>query len=91
MNADLLAAYPTVQCAVAWVETFVCQPPSDDPLSAWDEIMAPPTPPPNVVVAIVRESVADDDYALAEVKARVVAEMGRPEFATYVAGRMGSC
>jgi hypothetical protein len=87
----LLAAYPTVKHAIAWVELFVVMKNDDEPESAWDWMMSRPQPlTPADIATAIRDSVDEGDEDVGRA-ALAKAEMGRPEFLTYIAGRMGAC
>lgn len=89
--ADLLAAYPTVQTAIAWVERFVMTPyPCDPGKTPWDYMTADNRSPLVVLALLMGGTTAELDWGDLDIR-QVREEMGRPEFATYVAGRMGAC
>lgn len=90
---ELLDAYAPVREAVAWTEFFVCTPPVDgENRSGWDLMMAsvPPMSPAEAVAFLrvaldetIREEAPNPKFVLAR------SQMDRPEFLTYVAGKMG--
>ncbi len=83
------AAYPDVARAIAFVEIVLCGPLGpDDPDTAWDVMMrALPPVDPATVVALIRDTL-DDEFRDEFPRARV--EAARPEFLTYIAGKMGA-
>lgn len=94
---ELLNAYPTIRSAVAWTELFVCTAEPGEP-SAWDEMMRTGSTPAEVRDMLARaleEEVVEAAVGghSARYRAQTVlgaAQARRPEFLTYIKGRMGA-
>jgi hypothetical protein len=80
-------AYAAVPHAVAFVELILCA--ADDGESAWDVMTAAGLSPAEVSEQC-RLAVGDADAIPADRRAAVLVEMGHPQFARYVAGKMGA-
>lgn len=85
----LLASYPTVKHAVAWVELMLCVPPEGEEESAWvmmvrcgltlDEIR-------EEIKTCLRDAIAEGDDGKNE---EALAECDFSEFTRYLAGKLG--
>lgn len=80
----LLAAYPKVHHAVSYVELIICQ--GERPTS-W-EVLTGVTPrvPLAEMIEILKESVTGSELPTV---AAILEEMERPEFMTYLRGKLG--
>ncbi len=88
---DLFAAYPTVIQAICHVELFLCTGDEDHPVSAWDTFIAgQPGVAPQTVIDVVRQG-CREELALGSPGrwADALAQCERPEFLTYIKGKMG--
>ena len=88
----LLDVYAPVRHAVAWTEHIVCVAHDPGEVSGWQLMMDAPNPRSPVEVVellrdtleeLVREDGGTPKFSMA------LAEMDRPEFVRYVAGKMG--
>ena len=78
-------AYAHIPHAVAFVELMLCE----GPESSW-EIMMQAKLSPEEIIETIRFAADDPDSAIpADRRALVVTETHHPEFAQYVAGKMG--
>lgn len=88
---ELLAAYPRVQAAVAWVEYIVCGKCPDDPETSWELMMRARLSPAEVVETLRDAAAGDMGPGIPAHKQEAVRrEMLDPQFMQYVAGKMGA-
>lgn len=88
----LLDFYPTVKHAVAWVELFLCSDIDGTP-ALWPKLLEA-YPEPEALLGEVRgmiaESAKDEPTPATRMRLFMAAyESRRPEFTTYIAGKMG--
>ena len=91
-TVELMRTYPSVRHAIAYVETFMCPTELDD--GDVFAVFRGLNWNPRQVIDFMREAL--DDGRVSEEKGAVIpnaqarAEMDRPEFLTYVTGKMGA-
>lgn len=91
---ELLATYPSVSHAVAWMELIICQT-NEDPDSvaqgsAWGMMMRAKMSPREVLKMV--QEVADEDDMGDDGITKIIQvrqELRCPEFLTYLRGKMG--
>jgi len=88
---ELLAAYPTVTHAIGYVELLLCTPDDEHPVSAWDMFIAGNKLTPTEVINLCKEGCREEmDLGTAGKWAETLIECDRPEFLTYLKGKMGA-
>jgi hypothetical protein len=95
---ELLDAYQNVKQAVAYTETILCVPEGDGNTSAWDLLVAPINgellTPQQVVRMVYRIMIMEiknpERLVIYSVMKTIIEQVKKPEFLTYVAGKMGA-
>jgi hypothetical protein len=85
----MLDAYPNVRHAVAFVETFLCELPPDDPETAWTLMMRARLTPSEIITCC-RIAVTEATELSPRFLDAIRHEMQHPEFHRYIAGKMGA-
>lgn len=88
---QLLAAYPAIPHAIAWVELMLC-PSSLDDENGFGELLQSGMSPDNAIATlkyVVEDSIREFKEVAGSKTVLARAEMDHPEFRQYVLGKMG--
>lgn len=86
---QLFSAYPTITHAVSYVELIACTPDEDRPVTLWNTLIGLGLAPDEVAKFLL-ESIQEEAELTGKKFALAAEEAKKPEFLTYIAGKMGA-
>lgn len=89
--AEAKRRYPTIQAAIAFVEYPMQNPVKDNPAIPWDFLMALNLSPIEMLdgISMLLEQAANTGMIPMKLIGETAEQMLKPEFMTYLCGRMG--